>query len=256
MDGRRRSPARLLAPIALITFVFALLIVIAGSDNEEGSSNGGNGASQQQSATETTPGETTTTTGEVEPRVSGTFYTVKTGDTLGGIAETVGIPITGSRSSTPNSTRRRWSRARRSDSESEDCHPAAARGTSHRASRRWADSARRRGTARHDRRRRARDGHAHGGRDVRTARRKRAADRECDEADDSAAHARASGPRRCVPGGRLCGVARRIEDQPHARGAHEGARPSRRRCCSRARTTPRSRSPRASPARARRSCAR
>ena len=42
---------------------------------------------------ETTPAETTATDG-AEPRVSGTFYTVKTGDTLGGIAETVGIPIT------------------------------------------------------------------------------------------------------------------------------------------------------------------
>ena len=93
MDGRR-SPARLLAPIALITFVFALFIVIAGSGtDEDSSSNNGNGASQQQSGVETTLGETTTT-GAAEPRVSGTFYTVKTGDTLGGIAETVGIPIT------------------------------------------------------------------------------------------------------------------------------------------------------------------
>ena len=92
MDGRR-STARLLAPIALITFVFALFIVIAGSDTEEDSSNEGNGASQQASGVETTPAETTATDG-AEPRVSGTFYTVKTGDTLGGIAETVGIPIT------------------------------------------------------------------------------------------------------------------------------------------------------------------
>ena len=93
MDGRRRSPARLLAPIALITFVFVLLIVVAGSDTEDDSSNDGNRATQQPSGTQTVPDETTTT-GEVEPRVSGASYTVKTGDTLGGIAETVGIPIT------------------------------------------------------------------------------------------------------------------------------------------------------------------
>jgi LysM repeat protein len=92
MDGRRRSPARLLAPIALVTFVFVLFIVIAGSGTDEDSSNDGNRTSQERSGTETIPGETTTT--GVEPRVSGTFYTVKTGDTLGGIAETVGIPIT------------------------------------------------------------------------------------------------------------------------------------------------------------------
>jgi LysM repeat protein len=93
MDGRRRSPARLLAPIALVTFVLALLIVIASSGTDESSSDGDGRAGQQQGGVETTPGETTTT-GEAEPRVSGTFYTVKTGDTLGGIAETVGIPIT------------------------------------------------------------------------------------------------------------------------------------------------------------------
>ena len=93
MDGRRGNPARLLAPIALVAFVFALLIVIASSDNSEDSGDGGDRVSQQQQqqdgGTTTTPGESPT-----EPRVSSTFYTVKTGDTLGGIAETVGVPVT------------------------------------------------------------------------------------------------------------------------------------------------------------------
>jgi LysM repeat protein len=93
MDGRRRSPARLLAPIALVAFVFTLFVVIAGSGTDEDSSNDGNRTSQQQDGAETTPGETTAT-GDVEPRTSAATYTVKTGDTLGGIAETVGIPIT------------------------------------------------------------------------------------------------------------------------------------------------------------------
>jgi LysM repeat protein len=92
MDGRRRSPARLLAPIALIAFVFMLFLVIAGSGTDEDSSSDGGSTSQKQGGTETIPGATTTT--GAEPRVSGTFYTVKTGDTLGGIAETVGIPVT------------------------------------------------------------------------------------------------------------------------------------------------------------------
>lgn len=93
MEGRRRSPARLLAPIALVTFVLALFVVIASSGTDGDSSNGDGRARQEQSGVETTPGGTTTTDG-AEPRVSATFYTVKTGDTLGGIAETVGIPIT------------------------------------------------------------------------------------------------------------------------------------------------------------------
>jgi LysM repeat protein len=92
MDGRRRSPARLLAPISLVAFALALLIVIAGSGTDEDSGDDGDNGDRV-TQTQTTPGETTTADG-TEPRVSGTFYTVKTGDTLGGIAETVGVPVT------------------------------------------------------------------------------------------------------------------------------------------------------------------
>ena len=91
MDGRRSSPARLLAPIALVAFVFALFIVIAASDTPDDDGDSGDRVSQQR-------GERTDTTddalaGDSEPRVSGTFYTVKTGDTLAAIAETVGVPV-------------------------------------------------------------------------------------------------------------------------------------------------------------------
>jgi len=93
MDGRRGSPARLLAPISLVAFVLALFIVIAGSNSDDSGDSGDRGSQRQDATTETTPGETTAT-GETEPRVPGTFYTVKTGDTLGGIAETTGVDIT------------------------------------------------------------------------------------------------------------------------------------------------------------------
>jgi LysM repeat protein len=88
MDGRRRSPGRLLAPISLIAFILALFIVFATSGTDEDSSDGGNNISQQQSEQVSTTGETTTS-----PTVSGNFYTVKTGDTLAGIAEEVGVPV-------------------------------------------------------------------------------------------------------------------------------------------------------------------
>jgi LysM repeat protein len=87
MDGRRRSPARLLAPISLVAFILALLIVIASSGTDEDSGDSGGNISQQTEQVSTT-GETTT-----EPTVSGNFYTVKTGDTLAGIAEEVGVPV-------------------------------------------------------------------------------------------------------------------------------------------------------------------
>jgi LysM repeat protein len=80
----------MLAPIALVAFAFALIIVVASSGTSEDSDGNGDRVSQQQDApTTTTPGDSLT-----EPRVEGTFYTVKTGDTLGGIAETVGVSIT------------------------------------------------------------------------------------------------------------------------------------------------------------------
>ena len=86
MDGRRGSRVRLLAPISLIAFALALFVVIAGSDSPEDSDDGRNRA-QQTERTETTP----TTTAERRPLRE--FYTVKTGDTLGGIAESVGVPV-------------------------------------------------------------------------------------------------------------------------------------------------------------------
>lgn len=88
MDGRRRSPARLLAPISLIAFVLVLFIVIASSGTDEDSGDSGSSVSQQQTDQVSTTGETTTTTS-----VTGNFYTVKTGDTLAGIAEEVGVPV-------------------------------------------------------------------------------------------------------------------------------------------------------------------
>jgi LysM repeat protein len=90
MDGRRGSPARLLAPISLVAFVLVLFIVIASSDTPDDSNDNGDSVSQQQGD------ERVTTTGDsvAEPPASRAFYTVKTGDTLGGIAETVGVPIT------------------------------------------------------------------------------------------------------------------------------------------------------------------
>ena len=88
MDGRRSSPARLLAPIALVAFVLALFIVIASSDTDD-SSDSGSRITQQ-----TEQPSTTTETTATEPHVSGTFYTVKTGDTLAAIADAVGVPVT------------------------------------------------------------------------------------------------------------------------------------------------------------------
>ena len=90
MDGRRRSSARLLAPIALVVFALAFFLVLVNSDTEDDSGNGGDRSGQRAgNGTDTT----TTTTGDGESRPTARFYTVKTGDTLAAIAETVGVPV-------------------------------------------------------------------------------------------------------------------------------------------------------------------
>ena len=92
MDGRRRSSARLLAPIALVLFAFAFFLVLVNSDTSEDSDSGRDRAGQR-SNTDTGTTTTGTDTDDGEPRVGARFYTVKTGDTLAAIAETVGVPV-------------------------------------------------------------------------------------------------------------------------------------------------------------------
>jgi len=80
-----RSPARLLAPVALVLVAVAFLFVLAssGTDSDDGDR-----------ASETSERTTTerTTARKPPPRRAAT-YTVKTGDTLGAIAEKTGLEV-------------------------------------------------------------------------------------------------------------------------------------------------------------------
>ena len=95
MDAQSRhpSPARLLAPIALIVFGVALLLIISsGNNGGSGGSNGGANAAEKRdlgNAGTSKPSTKTTTTKSTSKSV----YVVKTGDTLGAIAETTGVPV-------------------------------------------------------------------------------------------------------------------------------------------------------------------
>jgi LysM repeat protein len=82
----RRSPARFLAPIALVAVAFTLYSVVQnGRDNGSGSSNGAATA-------------TATATGTAKKKTSSSkkkrkSYTVKSGDTLSAIAEKTGVSL-------------------------------------------------------------------------------------------------------------------------------------------------------------------
>ncbi len=86
-NGAHRSRARLLAPMALAACALALVAVLLGSDVGGGDS-GGN----SDEASQTTPRRTTTTRTRERPAPRST-YTVKTGDTLGSIAESTEIDV-------------------------------------------------------------------------------------------------------------------------------------------------------------------
>ncbi len=86
-DGRRRrSPARLLAPAALVACTVALVAVVLSSpavDGEEGTAE----QATERTATEAPRGERS------ERRRTRRIYRVKAGDTLGGIAEKTGVSV-------------------------------------------------------------------------------------------------------------------------------------------------------------------
>ena len=82
----RRSPARLIAPLALVGFVIALVVIIGGSGAEDGSSS--KGGSRPAATTTAAPGRK-----QKAGRKQRRRYTVKPGDTPSGIAEKTGVPL-------------------------------------------------------------------------------------------------------------------------------------------------------------------
>ena len=81
----RRSPARLLAPLALVAFVIALLVVI----NSSGVDGGSSGASRSSPAAT----KTATPAKKKGARKQRRTYVVKPGDTPSSIAEKVNVPL-------------------------------------------------------------------------------------------------------------------------------------------------------------------
>jgi LysM repeat protein len=81
----RRSPARFLAPLALVGFVVALLVVI---NNAGVGGDGGDDGSQPASTATATPAAK-----KGKQRKSRRTYTVKPGDTPSSIAEKTNVPL-------------------------------------------------------------------------------------------------------------------------------------------------------------------
>ncbi len=95
MDPRTgRSPARFLAPLALIVVIVAFLAIVSGSGNGGGgSSTGGSSATTTGSQTSKTGSKSSTGTSKTTAKKGPKIYIVKVGDTLGGIAAKTGVSL-------------------------------------------------------------------------------------------------------------------------------------------------------------------
>jgi LysM repeat protein len=84
----RRSPARFLAPIALVAFAFALYSVV--QDSRDAPESNSSGAKPTATATSSSKSKSGTKKKTSKKRKT---YTVKAGDTLSGIAEKTGVSL-------------------------------------------------------------------------------------------------------------------------------------------------------------------
>ena len=80
-----RSPARFLAPLALVGFALALFIVVSSTTKEQPREPGTRGTSA--------PAEATPAPSAKKKRNARKTYTIKSGDTPSGIAVKVGVPL-------------------------------------------------------------------------------------------------------------------------------------------------------------------
>lgn len=84
--NRSRSPARLFAPAALLAIMLAIALIVLGSGGQDGASTEKTDTAGPQS---TTPKRANATE---RPRERAS-YTVKPGDTLGGIGQKTGVDV-------------------------------------------------------------------------------------------------------------------------------------------------------------------
>jgi LysM domain len=83
----RRSPARLIAPVALVASLLAVALVVSNSGGND--DNGGDGGNPTRTAEPREPQQER----PQQRQPQRTFYTVRLNDTLGLIAEQTGVPV-------------------------------------------------------------------------------------------------------------------------------------------------------------------
>src|SRR4051794_34498626 len=95
MEARSRIPARFLALLALVGTAIALMLIISSFRNDSGSSDSGSSRAAEKARDLGAPASTTGSRKKHrnEDKLPQGVYVVKSGDTLGGIAEKTGVPV-------------------------------------------------------------------------------------------------------------------------------------------------------------------
>ncbi|MEA2459197.1 MAG: hypothetical protein QOC95_2169 [Thermoleophilaceae bacterium] len=105
MDIRtRRTTLRILAPLALIAAGIALVLIVssAGSTGSGSSSGGKNAAQEARDLGTSTTSKRTRKKHSSRGKLPQSVYIVKSGDTLGSISQTTGVPVDQLQSLNPN----------------------------------------------------------------------------------------------------------------------------------------------------------
>jgi LysM repeat protein len=98
----RRSPLRIVAPVALIVFALALVLIISSANG--GGGGGGAPSSSAEKARDLGAGTSKQSHRKSSSRnkLPKSVYIVKSGDTLGSISQTVGVSVTKLQDLNPN----------------------------------------------------------------------------------------------------------------------------------------------------------
>lgn len=94
---RRRSPARWLAPLALIACAFAIYTVV-----DQGLLSKDDGGGKTPTSKTSTSGKSGTSTAKKKTTKKSKSYTVKTGDTFSAIADKQGVEVEALQEANPN----------------------------------------------------------------------------------------------------------------------------------------------------------
>jgi LysM repeat protein len=95
MTSKRRSPSHVLAPISLIAFGLALLLIVTSAGGGDGDTSKSEATKQEQRDLEVSKEKQRRIAREKreQGKLPQGVYVVKTGDTLGSIAQKTGVPV-------------------------------------------------------------------------------------------------------------------------------------------------------------------